>query len=96
MIELFFDLINPVLRVFGWLLATAIALSVIASAVVILVSVFNALFIGSGVLGKVGAFIVPGPLVAIYLFCIWRIFRFAGGYTGSSEYPLQHVVRFLF
>lgn len=96
MIELFFDLVDPVLRILGWLLATAIALAIVASAVAILVSVFNVFFIRPGIAGKLAAFVIPGPLVAIYLFCIWRIFRFAGGYTGSSEYPLHHVVRLLF
>ncbi|MUO96639.1 hypothetical protein GOZ78_03650 [Agrobacterium vitis] len=96
MLELIVGLVDPVLRMIGFFVAAGIAFGIVATALALFLSVFNAAFFGNSLLSKAFGLIASGPLAAIYLLCAWRVCRFAGGYVGSSQYPFQHVVRLVF
>lgn len=87
-------LIDMLLRFAGIIVALAIALFVGGGHVFLGLS---PLFNSSWPLWKRALVLCASvPVAALSLVLVWRIVRFAGGYTGSSEYPFHFVVRWLF
>ena len=91
--EPFLDMLDLILRPLGWLIAVGLAIGVITTA-----AAFCMLPAGHFARGRFG--MIAGGALGIVLFIpvtyvFWRIARFAGGYIGSSEYPLHHVVRLI-
>jgi hypothetical protein len=91
----FFDFIDPVLRVMGWVVAVAIGFGSVATSAAIAITPFRGWFERGRLAGFIGL-CLAAVVWAVVLFLFWRVLRFAGGYIGSSEYPLHHVVRFFF
>ena len=94
--ETILDLYDLLARPTGWLIAAGAGVTIIGMAVACS-SLPHAVLTDRGSrLGRVAGWAIGIVLFVPVTYLLWRVARFAGGYIGSSEYPLHHVVRLIF
>lgn len=87
------ELLDLIARPLGWLVALAVSIGVIGTCIAIGFAPYMAARRRAGRLRSIIAWLLAGPLMGAAALVLWRVARFAGGYIGSSEFPLQHVFR---
>ena len=97
--ETIFDLYDLLARPLGWLFAVAAAVTIVGMSVALSSLPYDLLarmtYPGSRP-ARVAGWAIGIVLFVPVTYLLWRVARFAGGYIGSSEYPLHHVVRLIF
>ena len=82
-------------RIAGWLLAIWLMFMFVMMAVSRYIAVVHASLYSKPLLAHIMMPIIYGVLSLLLTFFFWRAMRFAAGYIGSSDYPFEHVVRFI-
>lgn len=87
------EFVDLIARPLGWLVALMLAMGVIVMSVAAGFTPYAMARRRGGRARIFVSWLLAGPIMAAVAVAVWRVARFAGGYVGSSEYPLHHLFR---
>lgn len=87
------DVLDLLPRALGFVMALTVSVIALGGPLALGINLFNMWYFEGTKLGKIKALLIPWPVAALLLYFFWRSLRFMGGYIGSSEYPLEFVVK---